>query len=155
MTGVIMLYLKFTLDNEEYAFDTSNVVEITPLVDLKPVPNSEDFIVGIMNYRGSPIPIIDLSRIILGREFSRNMSTRIIISNTANGIMIGLIIEHIEGMIKKSAADFVNPNTTSNTTSYLGNIAIDHKTMIQTINVEELLKDKMPALLSIPGITGT
>ena len=154
MTDVIMLFLKFTLDNEEYAFDTSNVVEITPLVDLKPVPNSEDFIVGIMNYRGSPIPIIDLSRIILGREFSHNMSTRIIISNTANGKMIGLIIEHIEGMVKKSAVDFVNPNTESNTTSYLGNIAIDHETMIQTINIEELLKEKMPALSSIPGIAG-
>ncbi|MDH5436037.1 MAG: chemotaxis protein CheW [Gammaproteobacteria bacterium] len=149
-----MLYLRFTLDNEEYAFNTSNVVEITPLVDLKPVPNGEDFVVGIMNYRGSPIPVIDLSRIILGREFLRNMSTRIIINNIGNGKMIGVIVEHIEGMIKKSESDFVNPNTTSNTASYLGNIAIDHETMIQTIDIDEMLKNKMPALSNIQGMAG-
>ena len=147
MNGITMLYLRFKLDNEEYAFDTSHVVEITPLVDLKAVPNSESFIAGIMNYRGTPIPVIDLSRILLGREFSRNMSTRIIISKIDNNKMVGLIIEHIEGMIKKSEADFINPNTATNTTSYLGNIAIDHKTMMQTINIEELLNDKMPMLI--------
>lgn len=149
-----MLYLRFNLDNEEYALDTRHIIEITPLVDLKPVPKSEDFIVGIMNYRGTPIPVIDLTRILLGREFARNMSTRIIITNTGNGKMVGLIIEHIEGMIKKPETDFVNPNTASGTASYLGNIAIDNKTMIQTIQVDELLNNKMPLLNELQGMAG-
>ena len=149
-----MLYLRFKLDNEEYALDTRHIIEITPLVDLKPVPKSEDFIVGIMNYRGTPVPVIDLAYILMDRESARNMSTRIIITYTGNGRIAGLIIEHIEGMIKKSEADFINPNTDSGNASYLGNIAIDNRNMIQTINIEELLSEKMPLLSRLQEITG-
>lgn len=149
-----MLYLQFKLDNEEYALDTVHVIEITPVVDLKPVPKCEDFIVGIMNYRGTPIPVIDLSRILLDREFSRNISTRIVITHAGNGRIVGLIIEHIEGTIKKSDADFVNVNTASDTTSYLDKITIDNKNMIQTIHVEKLINDKMSSLTPLQGMAG-
>jgi len=149
-----MLYLRFNLDNEEYALDTSHIVEITPLVELKPVPKSEDFIAGIMNYRGTPVPVIDLTRILLERKFLPNMSTRIIITKMSDGTAAGLIIEHIEGMIKKPDSDFVNTNIASNHTSYLGNIAIDSKTMIQVVQLEELVADKLSLLGSLQKSVG-
>ena len=141
-----MLYLRFNLDGQEYAIDTSNVIEIAPLVKIKKGPGNASYIAGIMNYRGKPIPVMDLTMMILGREFSPSMNTRIIITQVNDNNtprLVGVITEHINGVINKDEIEFFNSNNVSGNAAYLGNIAIDQKYMIQTVLIENLLLDKL------------
>ncbi len=56
------LYLLFHLDESLYGLPVSGVREILPMVEITPVPNAPPFIRGVVNLRGSIVPIIDLRR---------------------------------------------------------------------------------------------
>lgn len=53
-------YLSFFLGSEQYCIDILHIKEIMALVDITPVPQTPDFIKGVINLRGQIIPIIDL-----------------------------------------------------------------------------------------------
>lgn len=55
-------YLTFLLANEEYGVDILRVQEIKGWDGVTPIPNMPDFILGVINLRGTVVPIIDLRK---------------------------------------------------------------------------------------------
>lgn len=53
-------YLTFKLGAENYAFDVTRVKEVLELVPITNVPKTPDFMLGVINLRGSVVPVIDL-----------------------------------------------------------------------------------------------
>lgn len=53
-------YLSFWLDNELYAFDINNVVEVMELPKITTVPQCAEYIKGVFNFRGEILPAIDV-----------------------------------------------------------------------------------------------
>lgn len=60
-------YLTFILANEEYGVDILRVQEIRGWESVTPIPNTPDYIKGVINLRGTIVPIADL-RIRFGME---------------------------------------------------------------------------------------
>lgn len=54
-------FLTFRLGNETYAFDILNIKEIIAYGNITVVPMVPDFIAGVINLRGSVVPVIDLA----------------------------------------------------------------------------------------------
>ena len=59
----------WTSKGSRYATPSSSVIEVVPLVESRPVPESEDWLTGLFNFRGSLLPLVDSSRL-LGHEAS-------------------------------------------------------------------------------------
>ena len=57
-----ILGVKF--EEREYAIDIGVVEMIVEKTDITPVPNSKDFIKGVMNLRGRIVPVVDLKKIL-------------------------------------------------------------------------------------------
>ncbi|HPE88717.1 MAG TPA: chemotaxis protein CheW [Spirochaetia bacterium] len=55
-------YLRFTLAGEDYAFDVVKAREVLALVRITPLPCSMEHFAGVINLRGSIIPIMDLRK---------------------------------------------------------------------------------------------
>jgi purine-binding chemotaxis protein CheW len=55
-------YLTFMLADEEYGVDILRVQEIKGWDGVTPMPNMPDYILGVINLRGTVVPIIDLRR---------------------------------------------------------------------------------------------
>jgi len=55
-------YVAFNLRDEEYGVSILNVQEIRNLTDITRVPFAADFIKGVINLRGSVLPVIDLKQ---------------------------------------------------------------------------------------------
>ncbi len=55
-------YLTFVLDNEEYGVPILTVRGIQGWEKTTPIPNSPDYVMGIINLRGEVVPIIDLRK---------------------------------------------------------------------------------------------
>ena len=53
-------YLTFMLENEEYGVDILRVQEIKGWDSVTPIPNAPAYVKGVMNLRGTIVPIIDL-----------------------------------------------------------------------------------------------
>ena len=74
-----MLLLLFEIGNGRYALDVNQIIEIVPLVKLKKIPTTPDYVAGLMNYRGEGIPVLDLNELIDSVPFENALSTRMII----------------------------------------------------------------------------
>ena len=53
-------YLTFKLDDEIFAIDVSKVREILEFTSITKVPQTPEFMRGVINLRGSVVPVIDL-----------------------------------------------------------------------------------------------
>ncbi len=59
MSGQMRKYLVFEVE-EEYALALDSVVEIIEHKEITPVPDTPDYVSGILNLRGHVIPVIDI-----------------------------------------------------------------------------------------------
>jgi len=53
-------YLTFKLDDESFATEISKVREVLEYTQVTPVPRSPEFMQGVINLRGSVVPVVDL-----------------------------------------------------------------------------------------------
>jgi purine-binding chemotaxis protein CheW len=73
-------YLTFKLDNEVFAFDITKVREVLDFTAVTKVPRTPDFMRGVINLRGSVVPVVDL-RLKFGMAATeRTVNTCIIIT---------------------------------------------------------------------------
>ena len=146
-----MLFLLFQLGKERYALPANRVVEVVPLLDLKHLPQAPKGVSGIFNYRGRPVPAVDLCALTVGQSASERFSTRIIIVNYPDGHgtnhWLGLIAEHVTEMLRKDANDFLDPGVKLREAPYLGPILMDNQSPVQWIYEQRLLPEPVRNLL--------
>jgi purine-binding chemotaxis protein CheW len=53
-------YLTFRLADETFAVDVAKVLEILDFTTITKVPRTPDFMRGVINLRGSVVPVVDL-----------------------------------------------------------------------------------------------
>src|SRR5580693_10375802 len=74
-----MLLLTLTAGANRYAIDVTRVVELVPRVELRAIPHAPVFLAGLLGYRGTVIPVIDLGLLLGGAPCRDCLSTRIIL----------------------------------------------------------------------------
>jgi len=152
-----MLFLLFQLGKDRYALDASRVVEVVPMLELKRLPQAPTGVAGIFNYRGRPVPAVDLFELATGRPASERLSTRIIIVNykVEGGPeqLLGLVAENATGILRKQAQEFVDSGITIGAAPYLGPVLMDAGGPIQWIDERRLLPAEVCELL-FAGVAG-
>ncbi len=142
-----MLFLLFQLGNDRYALEASRVVEVLPMVARKQLPQAPKGVVGIFNYRGQPVPAVDLCELTMGKPSEERLSTRIIIVNyrtrSAEERLLGLIAESATEMLRKDPKAFVQTGVQLSTAPYLGPILMDGEGPIQWIDEQRLLPENV------------
>jgi chemotaxis-related protein WspB len=140
-----VLFLLFQLGKDRYALEASRVVEVVPLLTLKKLPQAPPGVAGIFNYRGRPVPAVDLGALTIGRPASELISTRIIIVNypddTGTNRLLGLIAEHATEMLRKEVKEFADPGVNIGAAPYLGPILMEGPHPIQWIHEDRLLPE--------------
>jgi chemotaxis-related protein WspB len=152
-----MLFLLFQLGPDRYALESSRVVEVLPLVELKRLPQAPRGVAGVFNYRGRPVPAVDLSDLTLGQPSAVRMSTRIIVvryrSASRSNHLLGLVAENATETIRRDGKDFVDPGVKIGAAPYLGPILMDsHSRPIQWLREEHLLSEPVEKLLFRPAV---
>ncbi len=72
-------YLSFHLDEEEFALEISRVREVLDFTRITKVPQSPAFMRGVINLRGSVVPVVDLKHKFGIGVTEKTVNTRIII----------------------------------------------------------------------------
>jgi chemotaxis-related protein WspB len=137
-----MLFLVFELDGHRYALDSSQLIEVLPMVNLTPLSHMPPAIAGMFDYHGRPVPAIDLSEIIAGRSARRRLNTRmVVVSYPADDAQhtLGLIAEKATGTLRLDAAQFRESGVSNEDAPYLGPVARDTHGLIQWLGVTQLL----------------
>jgi purine-binding chemotaxis protein CheW len=91
-------YLSFALGDEEYGLEILRVQEIKGYMGITPIPNSPPHVRGVMNLRGTVIPVVDLRRK-FGMEPQEYTRFTVIIVVTAATRTIGLIVDAVSDVL--------------------------------------------------------
>ena len=138
-----MLYLLFQLGRDRYAFEAGGIVEVLPLVEITPIPQAPLGVAGLFNYRGSPVPAIDLSALLLGQPARRQFSTRIVLVHYPDGRgearKLGLIAEKATGTLRADPTDFTDSGIGNAGAPYLGPVLADARGIVQRVDTQTLL----------------
>ncbi len=95
-------FLRFQLAGENYAFDVLKAKEVLFLVKITPLPTSLDFLAGVINLRGSVIPIIDLcKKFRLAASPPTEDSAIIVVDVHSNGenSVVGALVDGVKGVM--------------------------------------------------------
>jgi chemotaxis-related protein WspB len=151
-----VLFLLFRLGTDRYALDATQVAEVLPLVAVTRLPQAPPAVAGIFNYRGAPVPAIDLSQLALGRAALRSLSTRIILvrfpGDAGVTYPLGLIAERATETLRRKPADFVASGVSNAAARYLGPVAMDEHGPVQRIELGELLPPTLRELLFLQRV---
>jgi len=104
----ILQLVGFLIGKEEFAVDILKVQEINRITQITKVPNSPEFVEGVINLRGKVIPILDL-RIRMGMsKRTQDNNTRIIVVEVA-GKTIGFIVDEVTEVLRIPRTVIENP----------------------------------------------
>ncbi len=95
----LLQLVSFNIGDEEFGVDILKVQEINRMVQVTRVPNTPDYVLGVINLRGKVIPIIDM-RNRLGmatKEFDKD--TRIVIVEIELKV-IGFVVDAVSEVIR-------------------------------------------------------
>ena len=104
-------YLTVVLDNEAYGFCVLKIREIIRLQKITPVPQTPEFVKGVINLRGRVIPIIDLrGKFGLKAEFTERTCIAVVQVRLAHDrfVQMGLIVDSVEEVVNLTA-DVIEP----------------------------------------------
>ena len=98
----------FRVNTEEYGVDVSRIKSIERMSDITRVPNVEEYIIGVMNLRGSVIPVINLrTRFGLTVEEYKD-ETRIIVLKLED-VEVGVVVDSCSDVIDINGGDIEPP----------------------------------------------
>jgi chemotaxis-related protein WspB len=146
-----MLFLLFELGNDRYALDVRQIAEVLPLLAVKQVPRAPKAMNGLCNYRGAPVPVVDLSQLTLGRPSTRRLSTRLVLVHYPDQHgrvhLLGLVAERATQTVRHEASAFAPSPITNAGAPYLGPVVTDARGILQWIDVRTLLPPSFRDLL--------
>lgn len=106
------MYMTFKSGNEYYGLKIQYVNEIIGFQDITPVPETENYIMGLINLRGKIIPVIDVQKRFGQDPFEYNDRTCIIVVDVKS-TTVGLIVEKIAEAVEIKDENILPPPTIS------------------------------------------
>lgn len=100
-------FIGFNLGEEEYAFPLLAIKEVIGIPETTPIPQSPNYFLGLMNLRGSVIPVIDL-RVKLGIKGKNNNETAVIICDLQES-SVGVVVDSINSVLSPEKEDLSPP----------------------------------------------
>lgn len=101
-------YVTFKSGNEYFGLKIEYVNEIIVYQEITEIPESDDYIKGLINLRGKIIPVIDV-RIRFKQEPMEYTDRTCIIIVNVNDIVVGLIVEKIAEVVEIKEEDILPP----------------------------------------------
>lgn len=96
--------LAFRLGSEEYALLVEQVREVIKLWEITSVPNTPDYVLGVISLRGKVLPVIDLCKRLGLPPGARDGRARIIVVSLDDE-ETGLIVDRVTGVVKLPPED--------------------------------------------------
>ena len=149
-------YLTFSLAGEEYGIEITKIREIIGMMPITTVPQTPDFVKGVINLRGKVIPVVDL-RLRFGMdEVDYTEKTCILVAELAGqagNILMGVVVDTVSEVLSVKAEDIEDAPTfgTKLDTDYIRGMAKIEASVKILLDIDKVLN---PEELGLSGKGG-
>ena len=144
LTSILSFYIK----DELFAFDTDTVRNILEIGKITTVPNTKEYLVGVINLHGNIIPVVDFRKIMGVKDIKDTKNTVIIVVSNDNSTdsLIGLIVDGVKEVyslnedyaLQETIID--NSSNTMVSINYKGTLKMDSN-FIHIIDMDDLMEE--------------
>ena len=149
-------FLTFNLAEEFYGVDILKVQEIKGYTNVTKIPNTPDYLKGVLNLRGTIVPIVDL-RMKFGMGVTEPTSfTVVVVVNVRNRVM-GFLVDAVSDVLDLNAKDIQPPPQLGNTVdiSFVAGIGNSNDHLVTLLDIDRVLTaDEVKAVADIPADVG-
>ena len=146
-----MLFAAFRIGCDRYVLATDVIVEVLPGLQLKALPGTPRGVAGLCNYRGRPVPVIDLGAAAIGRPTELRWGTRLLLvrypDNGPGCRLLGLLVEDATQVLRLREDQFTHAGIRNDGAPYLGAVAATQDGLVQRVDVRSLLAPQLHELL--------
>ncbi len=141
--GTLKSYLSFELGNEMFAADVSKVLEILEMRPITKVPRAPSYMRGVINLRGSVLPVLD-TRIKFGMKPKEDtVDTCIVVLNVTmddEPLTLGALVDSVEEVLELTDNDIEPPPTIGSkfNPEYLNGMVKMDDNFIMVLNVDKV-----------------
>ena len=138
-------FLTFMLGEEEYGVDILNVQEIRSWESATSIPNTPDYVLGVINLRGLVVPIIDLRKRFAMSKAEFGPATIIVIvrllDHSKTSKTIGMVVDEVSDVYNISGDDIGEmPDLGSVVgTEFIKGVANVNEKMVIILNIDSLI----------------
>jgi len=135
-------FLTFAVMGEEYGVDIMTVREIKGWTEITRLPNSPEYMRGVMNLRGLIIPIFDL-RARFRHELTEANAKHVIIILAVKGRNIGILVDAVSDILTVNDGDIkTTPEMETNAaTDFISGLISLENRMVVLLTVEHLFDE--------------
>lgn len=141
-----LLYLLFGMGSDRYALDVREVLEVMPVRRLKRLPEAPEWVAGVLDWRGTPVPVLDLGALAFDTPARPRTSTRLVMVRYGTRAL-GLVLEQATDTLRCLPEDFHDYGLDGGEARYLGPVHRSAQGLVQRIEIAQLLGDEARALL--------
>ncbi len=130
----------FKLGREEYGVSILQVQEIKRITEITRVPHTPDYIKGVINLRGSVLPVIDLKKRLNLPQQASTEDTRIIIVKV-DELSIGMVVDAVSEVLTISQQNIDSPEVVAGSVSanYLSGVGKLEDRLLILLNLEAII----------------
>lgn len=144
MSADIDQYLTFMLAGEEYGVDILRVQEIKGWGPVTPIPNTPTYIKGVINLRGTIVPIIDLRQRFSLEPLPYGPTTVVIVLKVISGgrdRVMGIVVDAVSDVYNIAAGEMKPPPDFGNVIdiAYVKGLATVQDKMVIALDIDHLL----------------
>ena len=135
-------FLTFLLDEQEYGLELFKIQEIRGYAPVTPIPNVPAHVRGVMNLRGTVLPVVDLRMKFRLPPIEYNKFTVIVIAMVGDK-MVGLLVDAVSDVLQvaqeamRAAPDFGSAIDTR----FIDGVFQTREHLAVALNLERLLSD--------------
>jgi len=148
-------YLTFTIDDEAYGVDILRVQEIKGWEEVRVIPNTPEYVKGVLNLRGTIVPVVDL-RIRFNVEDVVYLPTTVIIvlaiTKENQRHITGFVVDGVSDVLDIQLHDIKSsPNFgTKVNTRFISNMVVREGQLVILLDTDKLLN--MDELAMLEGL---
>ncbi len=146
-----MLVLQFRIGPDLFGLEGGRIIEVAPLTALRKLPHAEVYVAGLFNYRGNPVPAIDLSALLTGVPSRPLLSTRIVVVDynrcSEPKRILGLIAEGMTEVHRFEEKELRDAGIAVAEAPYLGKLWLREGRSLQLIDPDKILPESLRAAL--------
>lgn len=141
-----MLALAFRAGELRLALPTTAIVMVLPRCRLRPLALAPDGVIGLLPFRGTLTPVVDLCRLLLGRDCASLRSSRIVVvslTGKAANRLLGLLAEDVLDLLPIAATI---PGLRLPNAPWMNEHLADQPELPQLLDPAALLPEELQAL---------
>ncbi len=140
--------VSFEIGGEEYALDIMKIDSIIEVKDVLKIPQSLPFIEGIMDFRGTVIPVIN-GRKKLSFSDGKSESNKAVVVNISNK-KVAILVDEVKEVLTFSQSELEEPpkEITNVNNKYISAIANMNGRMIIVLDVDKILTESESKMVS-------